>query len=283
MKVFELSTAMQKFSVTVRQANQTLGLVPTMGALHEGHLSIVKKALTENDRVAVSIFVNPTQFNNLEDLQKYPRVLEEDLQKLNDISQNRLVVFAPLVEEIYGEKLAADHFDLQGLDLEMEGKYRPGHFQGVATIVKKLFQITRPHKAYFGEKDYQQLAIIRKMTQLEQLPIEIVPCSIYREKNGLAMSSRNRLLSPATKEAAGYIYEALQSCAENFDEKEIFELKTEVGKKIASNPTFSLEYFEIAEAESLQLSEKKEENKNYRAFIAVFAENVRLIDNIALN
>ncbi|MBU2525473.1 MAG: pantoate--beta-alanine ligase [Bacteroidetes bacterium] len=283
MRLFELSADMQKFSANVRAANLTLGLVPTMGALHAGHLSIVEKALGENDRVAVSIFVNPTQFNNPEDLQKYPRVLDEDLQKLEGISQNRLLVFAPLVKEIYGDNLISDRFDLQGLDLEMEGKYRPGHFQGVATIVKKLFQITKPHKAYFGEKDYQQLAVIRKMTQLEQMPVEIVPCNIYREKNGLAMSSRNRLLSPATKETAGYIFSALQWCAANFDEKEIDELKAEVGKKIASDSTFALEYFEIAEADSLQLAEKKEENKKYRAFIAVFAENVRLIDNIALN
>lgn len=283
MKVFSHRNDIVNFIAHQRNQKFTIGLVPTMGALHKGHLALVEKALQENDLVVVSIFVNPTQFNNANDLEKYPRVLEEDLQKLSGPEAHRLAVFAPAPQEVYGPEVRSENFNFEGIELEMEGKFRPGHFQGVATVVKKLFQIVSPDKAYFGEKDYQQLLIVKKMVQIEQLPVQIVPCPIFREPNGLAMSSRNRLLSPETFAAGGFIFDRLQMAKSLFPDNTIGEIKNLIGREFAHQNRFTLEYFEIADAQDLRLADKFEENKSYRAFIAVFAENVRLIDNLALN
>lgn len=283
MKVFSHPAEIKKSLLAARSQNLSVGLVPTMGALHKGHLALVQKALDENQRVVVSIFVNPTQFNNPDDLQKYPRVLDEDLQKLSTLEADRIWVFSPQPADIYEGEVAAEEFDFDGIDEEMEGKYRPGHFQGVATIVKKLLQAVQPDKAYFGEKDYQQLLIVKKMVALEKMPVEIVPCAIFREPNGLAMSSRNRLLSDETFASAGFIYQQLLWAQSHFSHTEIGEIKERIGKEFANQKAFRLEYFEIAESQTLKLAQKFKKNIKYRAFIAVYAENVRLIDNLALN
>lgn len=283
MKVFNRRKDIISFIAEARKEKLSIGLVPTMGALHKGHLALVERALNENSWVVVSIFVNPTQFNNPNDLQKYPRVLEEDLNKLSFLADHRLVIFSPSPEEVYGSEIASEYFDFGVIDNQMEGKFRPGHFQGVATVVKKLFQIVNPDRAYFGEKDYQQLLIIKKMVELEKLPVEVIPCKIYREPNGLAMSSRNRLLSPETFASAGFIYKNLLMAQALFPETSMSDIKKIVGREFARQDKFQLEYFEIADNQNLLLADNFKKNKKYRAFIAVFADNVRLIDNLALN
>ena len=184
-------------SIEALKAKQlSIGLVPTMGALHEGHLQLVKKALTENDKVVVSIFVNPTQFDNKNDLKKYPRTLNTDITLLKTVSETDILVYAPTVDDIYEGNTVSEAFEFDGLELEMEGKFRQGHFNGVGTVVKRFFEIIKPHKAYFGEKDFQQLAIIKKLVEKHHIPVTVVGCKIHRETNGLAMSSRNTRLKP---------------------------------------------------------------------------------------
>lgn len=263
--------------------SHTLGLVPTMGALHEGHLSIVRKALATDQYVVVSIFVNPTQFDNPDDLKNYPRVLVSDIDNLRMIDAERIVVYAPTVEDVYGLNPISENIDLGGLDLQMEGKFRKGHFQGVATVVKKLFEIVKPQHAYFGEKDFQQLQIVRHLTKSFRLPVQIIGCEIYRESNGLAMSSRNRLLPEETKQAAGCIFHSLTRAKEVFQTKTFDKIKQQVVADFENNELFQLEYFEIAETETLSIHTHKLTNKKYRGCIAVFAGRVRLIDNIPLN
>ena len=259
-----------------------LGLVPTMGALHEGHLSLVERAVAENDCVIVSIFVNPTQFNNPEDLAKYPQNLEADLDMLKPFLP-KVVVFAPTIDEIYAEQVKAENYDLGGLDQVMEGAYREGHFEGVATIVETLLRLTSPNKAYFGEKDYQQLLIIKKLVKDKDLGVTICPCPIVREPNGLAMSSRNTRLSKRLRERSGIIYKTLQSAREQFGTESVTRIVDWVQEVFKKDPDFKLEYFSIADANTLSAIKSKNENHDYRAFIAVYAEDIRLIDNLALN
>ncbi len=259
-----------------------LGLVPTMGALHEGHLSLVERAVAENDCVIVSIFVNPTQFNNPEDLAKYPQNLEADLDMLKPFLP-KVVVFAPTIDEIYAEQVKAENYDLGGLDQVMEGAYREGHFEGVATIVETLLRLTSPNRAYFGEKDYQQLLIIKKLVKDKDLGVTICPCPIVREPNGLAMSSRNTRLSKRLRERSGIIYKTLQSAREQFGTESVTRIVDWVQEVFKNDPDFKLEYFSIANANTLSPIKSKNENHEYRAFIAVYAEDIRLIDNLALN
>ncbi|HFB61616.1 MAG TPA: pantoate--beta-alanine ligase, partial [Bacteroidetes bacterium] len=193
MKKFTTIKETKEYLSGQKAAGKTIGFVPTMGALHEGHLELMRRARKENDLLVVSIFVNPIQFNNPDDLKKYPRTLEDDMEKLKSVDCN--VLFAPDAAEMYPEKVTTQ-YDFGELDKVMEGKFRPGHFNGVAVVVKKLFDIVQPHRAYFGEKDFQQLAIIKKLVEMENIPVEIVPCPIVRDPAGLAMSSRNRLLTP---------------------------------------------------------------------------------------
>ncbi len=261
----------------------TLGLVPTMGALHEGHLQLVIKALEENDLVAVSIFVNPTQFDNPEDLDKYPRTLENDIALLKTVSATKIMVYAPTVDDVYEGNTVSETFDFDGLEHEMEGKFRDGHFDGVGTIVKRLFEIVKPHKAYFGEKDFQQLQIIKKLVEKHHMPLEIVGCKIHREANGLAMSSRNTRLKPEFSIAAPFIYETLKTAKIKFGTKSANEVKEWVEKQFKNHDLLELEYFIISEVETLKPLKRKSNNKAYRAFIAVYADDIRLIDNIALN
>lgn len=262
----------------------TLGLVPTMGALHEGHLQLVIKALEENDLVAVSIFVNPTQFDNPDDLDKYPRTLENDIALLKTVSATKIMVYAPpTVDDVYEGNTVSETFDFDGLEHEMEGKFRDGHFDGVGTIVKRLFEIVKPHKAYFGEKDFQQLQIIKKLVEKHHMPLEIVGCKIHREANGLAMSSRNTRLKPEFSIAAPFIYETLKTAKIKFGTKSANEVKEWVEKQFKNHDLLELEYFIISEVETLKPLKRKSNNKAYRAFIAVYADDIRLIDNIALN
>ena len=261
---------------------QTIGFVPTMGALHQGHLSLIEKSISENDVTVMSIFVNPTQFNNSADLENYPRTLEIDVEKLKKIS-NEVIVFAPSVDEIYQGNTHSEHFDFDGLENEMEGRHRPGHFNGVGTIVKRLFEIVEPNKAYFGEKDFQQLQIVKKMVEKSKLNVLIIGQPIFRESNGLAMSSRNERLTNLQRKEASFIYKTLQEVKNRFGIENAITTIKWVENEFKNNDNFTLEYFEIADESTLKSSLLKEPNKKYRAFIAVFMNDVRLIDTISLN
>lgn len=262
--------------------SKNLGLVPTMGALHKGHLALVERAVRENDVVVVSIFVNPTQFNNQEDLEKYPKDLSKDLDLIKTVSSN-VHVFAPSVSEIYDDSVQSKSYDFQGLDQVMEGEFRKDHFNGVGTIVEQLLNLVKPDNAYFGEKDFQQLCIIKKLVEIQKIPVNIVPCPIVREEHGLAMSSRNERLSKEVRLNAGFIYKTLQTAKEKFGTKSALNVKEWVEKQFLKKEEFEMEYFEITDVETLIPLKRKVKNKKYRAFIAVYAEEVRLIDNIALN
>ncbi len=259
-----------------------VGFVPTMGALHRGHASLFDFAQKNCDLVVVSIFVNPTQFNNPKDLETYPRDLQADLAFLEGINPN-ILVFAPSTTTIYGENVSALDFDFDGLDAVMEGAFRPGHFEGVATVLKYLFEIVNPDMAFFGEKDYQQLQIIKKLVELEQIPVEIIGCPISRHDDGLAESSRNQRLSKQHREAAPFIYKTLMQAKSLFNDKSTTEVEAFVENEFKGHALLNLEYFEIANANSLAHASEKKADEQYRAFIAAFADEVRLIDNIALN
>lgn len=263
------------------KGSSKIGFVPTMGALHRGHLSLVERAKKENDLVVASIFVNPTQFDRAEDLLKYPKTLESDKQLLNSVGCD--VIFAPAVQEMYPEKIASQKFNFAGLDAVMEGKFRLGHFDGVGTVVKRLFDIVKPDNAYFGEKDYQQLMIVKKMVETEKIPVNIIGCRISREPDGLAMSSRNKRLTEVQRLEAPLIYKSLQKAKAMFPDNDLEKIKEMVSDKFFGNEILKLEYFEIADATTLMPADKKTEDKKYRGFIAVFADTIRLIDNIALN
>ncbi len=259
-----------------------IGFVPTMGALHDGHLSLLKKSIFENDITVVSIFVNPTQFNNPQDLEKYPRNLKRDIEKIAGLNRE-VIVFAPSVEDIYNGNTTSQHFNFDGLENQMEGKYRPGHFDGVGTVVKRLFEIVNPTNAYFGEKDFQQLQIIRKLVQKYKIPVNVIGCPIHREANGLAMSSRNERLSETEKASSSLLFKTLTAARKMFGTKSVNEISDFVKKTFENHPGFSLEYFQIADEATLKPCVRKSKNKKYRAFIAVFVNNIRLIDTISLN
>jgi pantoate--beta-alanine ligase len=266
----------------IKSAHSTIGFVPTMGALHAGHLALMERSVQENDCTVVSIFVNPTQFNNPEDLAKYPRTLEEDVRKITALNPE-VIVYAPTIDDIYDGNPISQSFDFDGLENQMEGQFRPGHFDGVGTIVKRLFEIVAPTHAYFGEKDFQQLQIVKKLVAKNQLPVTIVGCPIYREANQLAMSSRNERLSADERNQAGIIYQTLLQAKIIFENETIESAIQLVQQTFENHPLFDLEYFVIADEETLLSCTSKEENKNYRAFIAVFVNNIRLIDTISLN
>ena len=261
--------------------DKSLGLVPTMGALHQGHLSLIKKAIAENDHVVVSIFVNPTQFNNKQDLEKYPKNLENDVQLISTVS-DKIIIYTPSVNEIYQNNIVAEIYDFNGLDTVMEGEFRDNHFNGVGTIVEELLTSIKPNKAYFGEKDFQQLTIIKKLVKLKNIPVQIIGCPIVREESGLAMSSRNERLSKDLRKEAAFIYKTLKEAKIKFGTKSALEVTNWVVNEFKKNDKLNIEYFQIADTEQLQPLKRKSKNKNYRAFIAVFADDIRLIDNIAL-
>lgn len=283
MKIYRHKKDLNVVVENFKSQNLTTGLVPTMGALHQGHLALIKRALGENDMVFVSIFVNPTQFNNKEDLKKYPRTFETDIELLKTVSKTKIIIYAPSVRDIYGGDVSATDYDFDGLDEDMEGEFRPGHFDGVGTIVKQLLEIVKPNVAYFGEKDFQQLMIIKKLVKKYDIPVQVKGCEIYREEDGLAMSSRNLRLTPEYRKVAPLIYKTLKAAKVRFKTKSASEVTAWVEKQFEAHPLLRLEYFTIAEVATLKPFKRKSKNKSYRAFIAVYADDIRLIDNIALN
>lgn len=260
-----------------KNLGKSIGFVPTMGALHNGHISLIKRAKFENDIVIASIFVNPIQFNNKEDLQKYPRTLSEDVCLLQESGCD--LVFTPTENEMYP---SPDNrtFNFDSLDTLLEGKFRPGHFNGVAIIVSKLFEILKPDKAYFGEKDFQQLLIIKTMVKKMNLSVEIIPCTTIREADGLAMSSRNLLLASEDRVNAGMIYQTLIKAKELSKTQTIAEVKGFTIKKINSIPNFSVEYFEIINSLNLREITNWEDTEDKIGCIAAYAGKIRLIDNL---
>ncbi|MDN3491797.1 pantoate--beta-alanine ligase [Winogradskyella bathintestinalis] len=282
MKNFQNKNELSKYIGNLKANGSSIGFVPTMGALHKGHLSLVDKGLSENNFVVVSIFVNPTQFDNQDDLDKYPRDLSADISLLQTASKDKIILYTPTVEDIYGNHIVSQSFTFDGLEHEMEGAFRSGHFDGVGTVVKRLFEIVTPDAAYFGEKDFQQLQIIKKLVELHQLPVRIVGCPINRADDGLAMSSRNERLTPEHRSVAPFIYETLNTAKSKFGTKSAKNISEWVTQQFKNEPLLELEYFIIADVSTLKPIKRKSK-KTYRAFIAVYAGDIRLIDNIALN
>ena len=282
MPIFYGKASLMDYLKSIKTPQSTIGFVPTMGALHEGHLALMKKSLMENKNTVVSIFVNPTQFNNPGDLAKYPRTLEEDVKKLNALDPS-IILYAPTVDDIYEGNVQSQSFEFDGLENQMEGKFRPGHFDGVGTIVKRLFEIVEPTNAYFGEKDFQQLQIVKKMVAKNNLKVTIIGCPIFRETNLLAMSSRNERLSTSERDEAAFIYQTLLEVKDRFRTENPSEISKWVEKEFDNNPLFTLEYFVIADEETLSECKQKNKDQKYRAFIAVLINNIRLIDTISLN
>lgn len=280
MKTFTTKNEINSYLSNLRAQNKSIGLVPTMGALHEGHLSLIKKAQQKNDLVVVSIFVNPTQFDKKEDLINYPKTIKADTNLLKNISCD--VLFLPSVKEIYANNVSSEKFDFDGLEYEMEGKFREGHFDGVGTIVKALFEIIKPNKAYFGEKDFQQLQIIKKLVKKHALPVKIKGCKIFREEDGLAMSSRNTRLTTAHRKKAPFIYKTLKKARKRFGTENAIKVSEWVNHQFKKESLLTLEYFIIADEKTLKPIKERESDKKYRAFIAVFAGKIRLIDNIQI-
>ncbi|MDF1571703.1 MAG: pantoate--beta-alanine ligase [Bacteroidales bacterium] len=277
MKQINHIPPLQKAVSDAREKGKTIGLVPTMGALHKGHISLINTAEKNGDFIVVSIFVNPTQFNNPDDLARYPRDLVSDLRML--VGHGVEIVFVPAVEEMYPE---ADtrQFDLSPLDQVMEGKFRPGHFNGVAQIVSRLFEAVQPDRAYFGQKDFQQLAVIRKLVDQLNLDIEIIGCPIIREADGLAMSSRNQLLTPEQRAAAPHIHAVLQKARALKNSRSPRELQAMVKEAINNHPLMQLEYFEIVDDQELKPIVSWDNSANKVGCIAVHLSEIRLIDNI---
>ena len=279
MNVFKKISETTHYLKNRKKAGKTIGFVPTMGALHEGHLELMRRAKSENDILAVSIFVNPIQFNNPDDLKKYPRDIAKDSKLLESVGCD--VLFVPDLNEMYPEEVNKT-YDFGLLENVMEGAFRSGHFNGVAVVVKKLFEIILPNRAYFGEKDFQQLAIIQKLVEIENLPVKIVPCPIVRESDGLAMSSRNERLTKEERNLAPFIYKTLKSVKQKTSSMTVDEVKLMVENMFRDQPEFTLEYFEIAESINLQPVGNWRKTQGIVAFIAAFLGNVRLIDNIRI-
>lgn len=277
MIVFNKIADLRSYLQQQTEDNKTIGFVPTMGALHEGHLSLVRRAKAENDLVVVSIFVNPIQFNNQDDLLKYPRTLDQDVAMLTSAGCD--IVFAPEVNEMYPDK-PKEHYDFGTLETVMEGHFRPGHFNGVAVVVKRLFEIVEPERAYFGEKDFQQLAIIRRMVEMENIQVQLVPCSIVREPDGLAMSSRNMRLDPKSRSLAPKIFAILLEGKKMSQQLSPKATENWVLSQFESISEFTPEYFTISDALTLQPIQQWEEGRSAIACIAIYLGGVRLIDNL---
>lgn len=277
MKVYRTKSELSGHLALLRSSPQSIGLVPTMGALHPGHASLVKRATEENEAVVVSIFVNPTQFNDPSDLKHYPRSLEADLALLEGLGVD--LVFVPSVEEMYPREDKRS-FDLGGLDLVLEGKHRKGHFIGVVQIVSKLFLLCQPDRAYFGQKDFQQLVIIKRLVEILKLNIRIVACPIVREADGLAMSSRNVMLKPKDRELAPFIYATLTAARNKMGKFSPAEVQAWVRKQFDDLPDMKLEYFEIVEDKGLRPVKDWHEKVNKVGCLAVQLGGVRLIDNL---
>jgi pantoate--beta-alanine ligase len=259
-----------------------IGLVPTMGSLHNGHLSLIKTAIENCNQVWVSIFINPTQFNNESDLKNYPKNIKKDIKLIKSVSK-KIKVFCPEINEMYEKGLNYNQYNFNGIDSKLEGKYRKGHFNGVATIVSKLFELFKPNQAFFGEKDFQQTQIVKRLIDLEKHKTKLIICPTVREKNGLAMSSRNNLLSQKNRENSSIIFHNLNYVKKHFKTTDFDQIISKCIKSINSYDGFKTEYFEIVDSFSLSKQKKYCENKSYRVFVSVIVDEVRLIDNILLN
>ena len=278
MKIIHTVSALNLALQPVRCKGDSIGFVPTMGALHQGHATLIRQSIAENDCTVVSLFVNPTQFNNSEDLRLYPRTPEEDQQMMRELGVNLL--FVPSVEEVYPEP-DRRVFDFGMLDKVMEDRFRPGHFNGVAQVVSRLFSFVQPDRAYFGEKDFQQLAIVREMTYRLQIPVEIVGVPIVREPSGLAMSSRNQRLTPQEREHASQIYHVLNNSRGRRGMYAPAALAEQVVDEINKVPGLHVEYYEIVDGYTLQPLSTWEESDYPVGCVAVYCGAVRLIDNIS--
>ena len=265
----------------LKNDNITIGFVPTMGALHNGHTSHIKKSVFENDYSVVSIFINPTQFNNINDYESYPINISRDIELLDSISEN-IILFRPDTEEIYSGKVVSDSYDFGDLDKYMEGEHRKGHFQGVATVVNKLFQIVSADNVYFGEKDFQQLRIIEHLVQKNGYKFNVIRCKTIRQNDGLALSSRNKKLDISSQNIATNLFKALSFAKKNFDTLDLEIIYAKVEDLLQNFPQISVDYFAIADENDLKPIKHKNKNQKYRAFIAADISGVRLIDNIKL-
>lgn len=278
MKVFRSVSDTRQWLSGMRSMGKSVGFVPTMGALHQGHLNLVSRACEENDISGCSIFVNPIQFNNPEDLKKYPRPLDDDLRLLQETGCD--IVFVPSVKEMYPVPVTKK-FDFGAMEKVMEGAHRPGHFNGVAVVVEKLFDIFGPDRAYFGEKDFQQLRIIQALVKMENIPVEIVPCPTVREADGLAMSSRNRRLSAEERAIAPGIYQTLLYAKDIVNNTPVSEVK-KIATSMLESKGFRVDYFELSDTETLQPVESWEEAPGVIACVAAYLGSIRLIDNMIL-
>jgi pantoate--beta-alanine ligase len=278
LKIFTTKSDLQNYLHQTRSSGKKIGLVPTMGALHNGHISLLATAKGLTDEVVCSIFVNPTQFNDPKDLEKYPRPIETDIEKLREAGCD--VLFNPPVTEIYSANEAPWHLDIGPIENLLEGEFRPGHYQGVTQVVYKLFSVIDPNVAFFGQKDYQQVMVISKMVELLHLPVKMVMCPIVREDGGLAMSSRNVHLSPAEKQHAYVLSQALAQVKAQYGSQSIAEIKKLGMDLINAEPGLKLEYFEIADGDTLYPAIA--DSKKVVALVAAWAGKTRLIDNAIL-
>ena len=279
MKIFDNIVDLQNELFYLRKANKKIGLVPTMGALHQGHASLVKQCVADNDITIVSVFLNPTQFNDPKDLERYPRTFEEDCKILNEVGAD--IVFAPTPKEIYPTP-DNRHFEFPPTSTVMEGAKRPGHFNGVCQVVSRLFYITKPHNAYFGEKDWQQICVIKQLVKYLNLDINIIECPIIREESGLAMSSRNALLTSEERTIATNIYRILKESITKKDCLSVDELQQEVINSINAVDQLEVEYFEIVDGNTLETVHSWNDSPYIVGCITVYcgATPIRLIDHI---
>lgn len=279
MELVEKALGLKTILSEYKKLNKTIGFVPTMGALHQGHLSLVKQAKAKSDVVVVSIFVNPTQFNDTNDLDKYPRTLERDLQLLEGFCD--VVFFPETPQEVYGNEIELKEYDFEGVDKVLEGEFRPGHFKGMANVVSKFFSIVEPDFAFFGLKDYQQYLLVKKMVEIDNHKVEIVGCEIVREENGLAMSSRNERLTPEGRDGSSVIKYTLDYCSRYYTFFDIEEIKAKAKNMIEG--ILEVEYLEFRNANNLQLIEEEEEMDGFIICFAGYIDGVRLIDNLLVS
>ena len=271
---------LQNHLSSLKNNKKIIGFVPTMGALHNGHLSLVERSISQNDFTLVSIFINPTQFNNVDDLKTYPSNIDKDLKLLTSISE-KIIVFIPEQNELYSGDIKLDQFNFNGLDRYMEGEFRGNHFLGVATVVSKLFSLIKADYAYFGEKDFQQLRIIENLIKEKKFNIKLIRCETIRSKDGLALSSRNNKLNFSSKKIATNLFKALNFAKEKIDVLSTDEIEQKVFESLSNFKEIKLEYFVIADEKNLKPIRYNQTEK-YRAFIAAYVSGVRLIDNIKL-
>ena len=279
--VYSTNDALQQEIKQQKEKGKTIGLVPTMGALHQGHIDLITDAAAKCDIVVISIFVNPTQFNDASDLENYPREVDQDIEMINRLDVDTLV-YTPSVQAIYGDAVETIDYDFGSIIQYMEGQYRQGHFGGVATVIKHLFDIVQPHRAFFGEKDYQQLRLIQLLVKKTGQPVEVIGCATSREESGLARSSRNKRLNNEQLQQAAIIPQALELARLHFHQKPIPGIKRDIRNMFADSPV-ELEYFEIAPITDLIPVDQPVKGEDHRAFIAAFVNGVRLIDNRLLD